>query len=88
MKSLNLIRFSSFCAGFGVAGFLLTLIGCAGSPGMTAQEVHRGHVNYLNSNWLMLQKDIDEFLMIDQPSRLTDMVSRPAQPVENNMASP
>jgi hypothetical protein len=55
---------------------------------MTAQEVHRGHVNYLNSNWLMLQKDIDEFLMIDQPSRLTNMISRPAQPVENDMASP
>jgi hypothetical protein len=76
MKSLNLIRFFNFCAGFAVGGFLLTLVGCAGSPGMTAKEVHREHVNAVSADWLLLQKDIDEFLMIDQPSRLGDSITR------------
>ena len=76
MKSLNLIRFFNLCAGFAVGGFLLTLVGCAGSPGMTAREVHREHVNYIGANWLMLQKDIDEFLMVDRPSRLGNQIVR------------
>jgi hypothetical protein len=76
MKSLNLIGFSNFWTGLVVVGVLLTVVGCAGSPGMTSQEVHRQHMNYVNTNWLMLQQDIDQFLMIDRPSRLSDMVSR------------
>jgi hypothetical protein len=55
MKSLNLIRFFNFCTILAAAGFLFTLVGCAGSPGMTAREVHREHVNYIGANWLMLQ---------------------------------
>ncbi len=43
---------------------------------MTSREVHRHHINHVSTNWLMLQKDIDEFLMIDKPSRLSDSISR------------
>jgi hypothetical protein len=76
MKSLNVIRFLCLWAVFAAIGFLLTLSGCAGSPGKTSQEIHRQHINHVNTNWLMLQKDIDEFLMIDKPSRLSDSISR------------
>jgi hypothetical protein len=76
MKSLNVIRLLSLWGILVAIGLLLTLSGCAGSPGKTTQEVHRQHVNYFNTNWLMLQKDIDEFLMVDRPSRLSDSISR------------
>jgi hypothetical protein len=76
MKSLNVIRFLSSWVVLVAIGLLFTLAGCAGSPGMTSQEVHREHVNSVSTNWLMLQKDIDEFLMIDKPSRLSDSISR------------
>jgi hypothetical protein len=76
MKSLNVIRFLSFWVVLAAVGFLFTFSGCAGSPGMTAREVHRNHINSVSSNWLLLQKDIDEFLMVDKPSRLSDSISR------------
>jgi hypothetical protein len=76
MKSLNLIQLLSSWLLLASIGLTLTFAGCAGSPGKTSQEVHRQHVNYINTNWLMLQQDIDEFLMIDRPSRLSDMISR------------
>jgi hypothetical protein len=59
-----------------VTGLLLVFSGCAGSPGKTSREVHRQHINSASTNWLMLQKDIDEFLMVDRASRLSDSISR------------
>lgn len=76
MKYLHVIRFFSFCLVLAALGLTLILTGCMGSPGKTAREIHRDHINYVNTNWLMLQKDIDEFLMIDRPSRLSDSLSR------------
>jgi hypothetical protein len=76
MKSFNGIRSLSFWIILAATGLLLALSGCAGSPGMTSREVHRQHINSISANWLMLQKDIDEFLMIDKPSRLSDTISR------------
>ena len=76
MKSYDVIRFSSFCLVLAVIGLTLIFSGCAGSPGITSREVHRQHINSISSNWLMLQKDIDEFLLIDKPSRLSDSISR------------
>jgi hypothetical protein len=76
MKSLNRVRFLNFGIGLAMVVFLLTLVGCAGSPGMTAREVHREHVNTVSTNWLMLQEDIDEFLLIDRPSRLGTAINR------------
>jgi hypothetical protein len=51
---------------------MLALSGCMGSPGKTSREIHRDHINHFTTNWLMLQKDVDEFLMVDRPSRLSD----------------
>jgi hypothetical protein len=76
MKSLNVIRSLSLWGILAAIGLLLILSGCAGSPGMTSREVHRQHINTVSTNWLMLQKDIDEFLMLDRPSRLSDSISR------------
>ncbi len=76
MKSLNGIRSLSLWIILVATGVLLALSGCAGSPGMTSREVHRQHINSASSNWLLLQKDIDEDLGLDKPSRLSDMVSR------------
>ena len=76
MKSSNVIRLLSLWVILAATGLLLSLSGCAGSPGKTAREVHRNHMNTVGTNWLMLQKDIDEFLMIDKPSRLSDSISR------------
>jgi hypothetical protein len=76
MKSLNLLRFFNLCTTLAAAGLLFTFVGCAGSPGKTTKEIHREHVNYVGTNWLMLQQDIDEFLMIDRSSRLSDAINR------------
>lgn len=76
MKSLRLIQSLSLWIVVALTGLLLAFSGCAGSPGMTSREVHRQHINSVSSNWLMLQKDIDEFLMVDKPSRLSDTISR------------
>ena len=76
MKSFNVIRSLSLWVVVAVTGLLLALSGCAGSPGKTTRDVHRDHVNYVDTNWLMLQQDIDQFLMIDRPSRLSDKISR------------
>lgn len=55
--------------------FLLLLSGC-GAPGRSAQEVHRTHMRYLRTEMLMMQDDIDSFMMIDRPSRLSDRAVR------------
>ncbi len=49
--------------------------GCA-APGLTKQEVHRRHKNVFNNDLLQMQEDIDAVLMIDRPSRLSDMMVR------------
>jgi hypothetical protein len=76
MKSFNVIRSLSLWVVIAVTGLMLSLSGCAGSPGKTSREIHRDHINYVSTDWLMLQQDIDEFLMIDRPSRLSDKISR------------
>jgi hypothetical protein len=76
MKSIHVIRSLSLWLILASTGLLLALCGCAGSPGKTSRELHRQHINSVSTNWLMLQKDIDEFLMIDRPSRLSDSISR------------
>lgn len=76
MKSLRVIQSLSLWIAVALTGLLLAFSGCAGSPGMTSREVHRQHINSVSTNWLMLQKDIDEFLMVDRPSRLSDSISR------------
>lgn len=59
-----------------LAAFVFTLSGCAGAPGMTVKEVDRRHYNHIWSNWMMIQDDIDDLLMMDRPSRLNDLSIR------------
>ncbi len=58
-----------------VSAFLVFLSGC-GAPGKSAQEIHRAHMRYLRTEMLMMQDDIDSFMMIDRPSRLSDRAVR------------
>jgi hypothetical protein len=53
----------------------VSLTGCS-APGRTSAEVHRNHINVIQTNWLMIQDDIDAALMLDKPSRLTEMTVR------------
>ncbi len=52
------------------------LAGCSGGPGITAKEIHQRHYRTVHSNWLMFQDDIDSFLLLDRPSRLTPLYTR------------
>jgi len=53
----------------------LLATGCA-SPGLTKNEVHRRHINTFQNDVWQLQDDIDSVLMIDRPSRLSNMMVR------------
>ena len=55
---------------------LVLLAGCAGSPGRTSSEIDQRHQRYIQTNWLQMQDDIDNVLMIDRPSRLSEMFVR------------
>lgn len=49
------------------------LAGCTTQqPGETAREIHRRHVRTLRLNSQMMMSDIDRFLLLDRPSKLTD----------------
>ena len=55
------------------------LSGCAlstGSAGETHAEVQRRHKRIYESSHLQLQDDIDAWLLMDRPSRLSDKVIR------------
>jgi hypothetical protein len=62
--------------------FLLSMVvscfvGCGGgAPGLTANEVHRRHVDTLKTSRLQWQDDVDAFFLIDRPSRLSDKITR------------
>lgn len=58
-----------------LAAVSILATGCA-APGMTKKEVHRRHIDMVNNNLLQMQDDIDAVLLIDRPSRLSDMVVR------------
>lgn len=55
---------------------VITLVGCAGAPGRTAKQVNQNHDYVIRTNWLMIQDDIDKALLIDEPSRQTEMIIR------------
>lgn len=53
----------------------LMLGGCS-APGRTAQDVHLQHGKTIKTNWLMIQDDIDSALLLDQPTRMSQMITR------------
>lgn len=58
-----------------LAAVTILATGCA-APGLTKDEVHRRHVDTWDTRKLQLQDDIDAWLMIDRPSRLSRMYVR------------
>ncbi|MBL7215502.1 MAG: hypothetical protein ISS71_07465 [Phycisphaerae bacterium] len=54
---------------------LVLATGCA-SPGMTKKDVHRRHINTFQNDIWQMRDDIDAFLLIDRPSRLSPMMVR------------
>lgn len=54
--------------------FFFLPCGCSssGQLGETAAEVHRRHERVARINYQQMMADIDEFLLLDRPSRLTD----------------
>jgi len=67
---------------FSVSFLVVLLLGCAlfltgcgffNQPGKTAQEVNREHRRMLRINQQEMMQDIDKALLLDQPSKLTDM---------------
>jgi hypothetical protein len=59
----------------GVALVVVLMNGCA-APARTAQEVQRNHIHVIQTNWIMIQDDIDAALLLDRPTRLSEMVVR------------
>jgi len=56
-----------FCA------FVFVLSGCSSEQlGETAAEGNRRHIRNLRINNQEMMSDIDKFLLLDKPSRLTD----------------
>jgi len=54
---------------------LLYCTGCAffSQPGETAAAGHRRHIDTLRVNNQEMMKDIDQVLLLDRPSKLTEM---------------
>lgn len=69
-RTLSLIAFI-----FVFSGLVLLLCGCSSyeQPGETAAEGSRRHQRVLRINQQEMMKDIDRTLLLDQPSKLTDL---------------
>jgi len=69
-KGFRLCVFT-FALGLCLGALLLT--GCSTrQPGETAAEVHRRHERAMRLNTQMMMSDIDRFLLLEQPSMLTN----------------
>ena len=55
-----------------LALFAVVLAGC-GTPAETADEVRIRHTLINRTNMKQMQDDIDSMLMLDQPSKLSEM---------------
>jgi hypothetical protein len=42
-------------------------------PGETAAEVHKRHLRHLRANQQQMMADVDEVLLIDEPTRLSEL---------------
>lgn len=57
-----------------LCSLVFTFSGCGstGQPGETQAEVHRRHIRNERINKENLNKDVDTFLLTDEPSKLSD----------------
>ena len=72
----NLNRFGCVCYLCALCLTAAFLSGCLSSPGETSSEIHRKHMNVINTNVLQLQDDVDTVLHLDEPTKLSDKLVR------------
>jgi hypothetical protein len=72
---MNILKIKSL-QWFLIAAAAIVMAGCAGAPGRTAKQVNQNHDYVIRTNWLMIQDDIDKALLLDKPSRQTEMIIR------------
>lgn len=72
MKISTIIRqFRVICCLCVLCAVVLSVAGCnMGAPGLTSKEVHRRHLDVVNTSKVQWQDDIDAWLLLDRPSRL------------------
>ncbi|HEG42628.1 hypothetical protein LCGC14_2631980 [marine sediment metagenome] len=58
-----------------ISAILICVSGCAGA-GETASEVRDRHKTVVKSGLRMVQDDVDAFLLIDRPTKLSDKLTR------------
>ena len=56
-----------------VCSLVFTLFSGCGQPGLTSADVHRKHLRTLRINQQEMNADIDKSLLLDEPSKLTEM---------------
>ena len=69
------MKSSSLCKvilGLTFAVLVFLPFGCASQPGETGAEVNRRHDRVARVNGEEMRSDLDKFLMLDRPSKLTD----------------
>ena len=72
MRSVSSILHKIFLAII-LCVFIFVLSGCSSEQmGETEAEGHRRHVRNLRINNQQMMEDIDTFLLLDEPSRLSD----------------
>jgi len=64
------VRLLTFAFSLGALVYLLC--GCGPQPGETATEAHRRRERVLSIDQQEMMADIDAFLLLDRPSKLTD----------------
>lgn len=77
MKNMGKIKsfvFRLFTFVFSLCALVFLLCGCSSyaQPGETAAEGRRRHQRVLSINQQEMMADIDAFLLLDRPSKLTD----------------
>lgn len=77
MKKTGFFKYSMtifcFCI---ICATALCFSGCFKATGETTSEVHQRHMRVINTQRRQMQNDIDSFLLLDKPSRLSDKVIR------------
>ncbi len=72
MRSVSSILHKIFLAII-LCAFIFVLSGCSSEQmGETEAEGHRRHVRNLRINNQQMMEDIDAFLLLDKPSKLSD----------------
>ena len=71
MRLLKVLLFSAVCS------CCVLFTGCAmQAPGETADEVSIRHKRVIKTTMMQMQADLDAYMMLDKPSKLSDRIIR------------